>query len=144
MLKDTRILAVEDNPVNQMVISEILLSGGIAVESVDSGIKALELLKKNDYDAVLMDVQMPDMDGLETTKRIRRDLKMADLPIIAMTAHAMRGDRERCIEAGMDDYVSKPVEREQIFAVLHKNIKRTIVTAEVSSASPVGRMWRPE
>ncbi len=119
---DISVLLVEDNPINQMVATEILESADISVEKSISGLEAIEKLKKKKYDAVLMDIQMPDMDGIEATKVIREELKIDDLPIIAMTAHAMYGDRERCIEAGMNDYVPKPIDRNELFTALRKNI----------------------
>jgi len=104
-----QILLVEDNAVNQKVVLAILSKRGFHVEVAGNGLEALSSLQKEKYDLVLMDVQMPYMDGIEATRKIREDLKLTDLPIIAMTAHAMTGDRERCISAGMNDYVSKPV-----------------------------------
>ena len=139
-LRGARILLVEDNAINQEVASEILSSAGIIVETADNGRKAVEAVQKASYDAVLMDVQMPEMDGLEATKVIRNweeKLKASDasaisyqlsarserVPIIAMTAHAMEGDRENCIEAGMDDYIAKPVEPVDLFSKLDKWVK---------------------
>jgi signal transduction histidine kinase/ActR/RegA family two-component response regulator/HPt (histidine-containing phosphotransfer) domain-containing protein len=104
-----QILLVEDNAVNQKVVLAILSKRGFHVEVAANGIEALAALQKDKFDLVLMDVQMPYMDGIEATRKIREELKLTDLPIIAMTAHAMTGDRERCINAGMNDYASKPV-----------------------------------
>lgn len=119
---NTRILLVEDNPINQMVALEILSSAGLIVDRAENGREAVEKLKTNFYDAVLMDVQMPIMDGIEATKVIRNDLKLTELPIIAMTAHAMYGDKERCIEAGMTDYIPKPIEKNHLFTAIRKNV----------------------
>ena len=110
-----RILVVEDNLVNQKVVVTTLYKRGYEIEVASNGLVALDLLEKtlaanNRFDLVLMDVQMPVMDGLETTKKIRANRTWAALPIIAMTAHAMSGDKERCIDAGMNGYVSKPVQ----------------------------------
>ncbi len=104
-----RILLVEDNAVNQKVVVSILTKRGIDVDVASNGLEALSQLQRTTFDVVLMDVQMPYMDGIEATRKIREDLQLLDLPIIAMTAHAMTGDRERCLSAGMNDYVSKPV-----------------------------------
>jgi PAS domain S-box-containing protein len=120
------ILLVEDNMINQQVAYEILTQKELNVSIADNGCKALEMIKeKMDadalmYDAILMDIQMPEMDGYETTRAINALYKDAyrTFPIIAMTAHAMSGDKERCIQAGMDDYVSKPIQPKQLFHVL--------------------------
>ncbi|MCC7474200.1 MAG: response regulator [Pirellulales bacterium] len=108
-----KLLVAEDNPVNQRVVRHFLEKLGHHCTIVDNGRLALEAVRNNSFDVVLMDIQMPEMDGLETTRAIRRDEASSDrhLPIIAMTAHAMQGDREMCLSAGMDDYVSKPLKR---------------------------------
>ncbi|VFQ45248.1 hybrid sensor histidine kinase/response regulator [Desulfoluna butyratoxydans] len=119
------VLLVEDNAINQMVAMEILKSAGISVTTAENGLEALNLLRTNsNFDAVLMDVQMPEMDGLEASRQIRKKLHKEDLPIIAMTAHAMYGDRERCLAAGMNDYVPKPIDRNELFAAIRRNINR--------------------
>ena len=104
-----RILVVEDNHVNQKVVSAVLRKHGFAVEIANDGREALSQLEAADFDLVLMDVQMPVLDGLEATGLIRQNARWNGLPIIAMTAHAMNGDRERCLAAGMDGYIAKPV-----------------------------------
>ena len=107
-----RILVVEDNPVNQQVALAVLRRVGLRADAADDGYAALERLAQESYDLVLMDVQMPRMDGLQATRRIRDPdsaVRNPNVPIIAMTAAAMRGDRERCIGAGMNDYVTKPI-----------------------------------
>jgi len=105
------ILLVEDNRVNQLVATRMLEKMGHSITVAGNGQIALSLLAKQDFELVLMDVQMPEMDGLTATGKIRENEKSTGrhLPIIAMTAHAMKGDRERCMEAGMDGYVSKPI-----------------------------------
>ncbi|MEM7613104.1 MAG: response regulator, partial [Pseudomonadota bacterium] len=107
---DRRVLLVEDNPVNQRVAAGMLERLGYAVAVASSGEAALSMIVREPFDLVMMDCQMPGMDGFEATRRIRSmaGRACADIPIIAVTAHAMAGDRERCIEAGMSDYLSKP------------------------------------
>ena len=122
-LSATRILLAEDNITNQQVAVGILKKLGLRAEAVANGAEALKALETLPYDLVLMDVQMPEMDGLEATRRIR-DPRSAvqnhDIPVIAMTANAMQGDRERCLEAGMNDYLSKPISPRALADVLEK------------------------
>ena len=115
-----RVLLAEDNEANQLVAEELLTRAGISLEIVENGRLALEKVKRTEYDAILMDMQMPEMDGMEATRLIRQYLAGKPLPIIAMTANAMKGDREQCLEAGMDDYVSKPIDRAELFRTLHR------------------------
>jgi PAS domain S-box-containing protein len=115
-----RILIAEDNPVNSRLATRLVEKQGHSAVSVTNGREALEALERERFDLVLMDLQMPEMDGFEATRIIReqeRDTQQ-HLPIIAMTAHAMSGDRERCLAGGMDDYISKPVDRSRLFAVI--------------------------
>jgi len=112
-----RVLLAEDNPINQEVAGELLGAAGLEVEMADDGQRALELVLARRYDLVLMDVQMPRMDGLAATRAIRERAGRA-LPIIAMTAHAFGEDRAACLEAGMNDHVAKPVDPEQLYATL--------------------------
>jgi len=116
------VLLVEDNRINQMVATEILTFSGIRVEIAENGLQAIERVKEKEYDAVLMDMQMPQLDGMEATRIIRNELKFTRVPIIAMTAHAMEGDREACLEAGMDDYIPKPIDRELLLGVLSRHM----------------------
>ncbi|VVS93068.1 response regulator [Desulfoluna spongiiphila] len=120
-LRGLSVLLVEDNPVNQMVARELLKGWGIAVTTATNGLEAVKHVETHAFDLVLMDLQMPIMDGLEATAMIRDNLAMPELPIIAMTAHAMQGDKERCLHAGMDDYVSKPIHRERLFEVIARH-----------------------
>jgi len=107
-----RVLLVEDNDVNQMLAAEVLRDAGYLVEVAGDGLQALEAVARADWDLILMDVQMPNLDGFEATQRLRAQ-GMA-MPIIAMTANAMAGDRERCLAAGMDDYLSKPLDLDEL------------------------------
>jgi PAS domain S-box-containing protein len=116
-----RILLAEDNPVNQRVALRMLEKLGYRADVVGNGLEALEALKRQHYDLIFMDVQMPEMDGLETTMYIRKELPPDAQPcIVAMTAGAFAEDRERCLASGMDDYISKPVQIEHIVAILKK------------------------
>jgi CheY-like chemotaxis protein/HPt (histidine-containing phosphotransfer) domain-containing protein len=120
-----RILVVEDNEVNQRVAAAQLRELGFDAEIVGSGNAALEAVRKTRFDLILMDCQMPDMDGYEVTANIRRMEKpMERIPIVAMTAHALQGDRERCITAGMDDYLTKPVSEQELTSALARWISR--------------------
>jgi len=119
VLAGKRVLVVEDNPWNQEVTSELLTNRGIVVDIADNGQTALEKVGKTSYDAVLMDVAMPVLDGLAATRAIRRMLG-PDLPIIALTANAMIGDREECLAAGMNDYLSKPVDPAKLLHTLER------------------------
>jgi PAS domain S-box-containing protein len=118
-LRSRRVLLVEDNDLNQIVAAELLRDAcGMHVGIAASGDEALALLQPGAWDIVLMDVQMPGMDGLEVTRRMRAQPALAGLPVIAMTAHAMSTDRDRCLAAGMNDFVSKPFEPYALFATL--------------------------
>jgi CheY-like chemotaxis protein len=117
-LSGLHVLLVEDNKFNQQLANALLVRAGIEVGIADDGVEALQALQREKFDAVLMDMQMPKMDGLEATRHIRKDLALADLPIIAMTANAMRGDRESCLAAGMNDYLSKPLHYQTLYTTL--------------------------
>ncbi|MFT5232800.1 MAG: signal transduction histidine kinase/ligand-binding sensor domain-containing protein [Candidatus Krumholzibacteriia bacterium] len=119
------VLLAEDNPINQRVASLILEKLGYEVEVASNGLEVLEAVARTDYAAILMDVQMPKMDGLETARRIRADDSKAinpRVPIIALTAHAMNDDRRRSLEAGMDNHVSKPIDSSLIAGILERHI----------------------
>lgn len=118
-----RVLLAEDNIVNQQVALGILKKLGLTADAVANGHEVIDALKRLPYDLVLMDVQMPELDGLEATRLVRRTQggkNVADIPIIAMTAHAMQGDRDACLEAGMNDYMTKPVSPQRLIEMLEK------------------------
>jgi len=123
VLGGARVLLVEDNEFNQQVAGELLRSVGIEVTVAGNGAEALRMLKAASFDAVLMDVQMPVMDGYQATRLIRCQPDFTGLPIIALTAHALETDRRRCLESGMNDFVSKPFEPRELYSVLGKWIR---------------------
>ena len=122
-----KILVAEDNLINQKVVCYMLEKNGHQVISAHNGKEALKALEKHLFNVILMDVQMPEMDGFEATAAIREKEKETNnhIPIVALTAHAMKGDRERCLEAGMDDYVAKPIKPEELFTTINRVIKKT-------------------
>lgn len=115
-----KVLLAEDNPMNQKLAGMLLRRAGCETRVVASGGEAVEAVREEEFDIVLMDVHMPGMDGLEATRRIRRDLGRGDLPIVAVTASAMPEDREACVEAGLDDFVSKPFTPETLLGVIRR------------------------
>ncbi len=122
-IRGARVLLAEDNEINQQVAEEILQQAGLVVRIANNGEEAVEMVKAGNFDVVLMDLQMPVMGGFEATQEIRRDERFQDLPIIAMTAHAMGGDREKSIEAGMNDHLTKPIDPDQLISELVKWVK---------------------
>ncbi len=136
--KDINILAVDDHPINQMFVRKLLMKLGFShIDSADNGQDALTMIAKKQYDIVLMDCQMPQMDGYQTTQQLR-DMETANgaerLPVIALTANAMVGDREKCLKAGMDDYLSKPVKAEALTMVLKRWIGKVENPMDISSS----------
>ena len=129
--KSTRILLAEDNAVNQRIVVKMLEKHGVRVDAVANGKEALDALRLAPYDLILMDCQMPEMDGYEATRLIRSGTvgHLENLPIIALTANAMAGDRERCLEAGMSDYVAKPVHLHDLLSVIQRALARRQTTA---------------
>jgi len=119
-IQGARILLVEDNDLNQQVATEMLTDAGFIVDLADNGEIAVARLSAGDYDMVLMDMQMPVMDGVTATREIRKLTRLADLPVVAMTANARQGDRDRCMAAGMNDHVAKPIEPDELWTALLK------------------------
>ncbi len=118
-----KVLVVEDMEMNQLLMKKIMESWGIEVAIVANGLLALEKVQKENYDLILMDIQMPEMDGVEATRRIRQlsDVCKATTPIVAVTANLLKGDSERYLAAGMNDYIAKPIEEKKLFSILYKN-----------------------
>ena len=156
----TRVLLAEDNPVNQLVLVGQLESLGARVEVVENGRQAVERVRERRFDLVLMDCQMPVLDGYRATREIRRWEEQrweqqgeresrggarssgAHLPVVAVTAHALEGEREKCLEAGMDDYLVKPFQLEQLEEILARWLPRES-TLEGPRESPDGRGGEP-
>jgi len=139
-IRGARILLVEDNAINQEVALAFLEDVGMVVDIADNGRICLEMIDKTAYDLILMDIQMPVLDGLATTRIIRYEKKLHHLPIIAMTAHAMAGDQEKSLKAGMNGHLNKPVNPEKLYQVLQQFIPKKPegkTTKEDTNASPV-------
>jgi CheY-like chemotaxis protein/HPt (histidine-containing phosphotransfer) domain-containing protein len=135
-----RILLAEDNPVNQRLAVVLLEKRGHAVTVVPTGLEAVRAVQRTRFDVVLMDVQMPEMDGLEATRRIREVERETGhhVPIVAMTAYALKGDRERCLESGMDEYLSKPIQTRELFAALSRvGLRREVVDLPKPTLEPL-------
>ena len=126
-LTGAHLLLAEDNEINQQIAEELLEQAHVRLTIVNNGKKAVEIANHETFDGILMDVQMPIMDGLSATRKIRESAPSLDLPIIAMTANAMSGDVEKCLAAGMNDHIAKPIDPDNLFAVLAKWIKPTKV-----------------
>jgi CheY-like chemotaxis protein/two-component sensor histidine kinase len=120
-----KVLLAEDNEINQMLVVDILEGWDFKIDVANNGQEALEMLELNNYSLILMDVHMPKMDGYDTTKAIRNDFSGAkgNIPIIAMTAAALKGEVERCLSVGMNDYISKPFEKHELYEKIIKHIK---------------------
>jgi CheY-like chemotaxis protein len=148
-IRGAHVLLVEDNEINQQVAREILEGAGLKVTLANDGQEAVNAVKENEYDAVLMDVQMPVMDGYTATREIRKDERFTELPIIAMTAHAMAGDEDKSLESGMNGHVTKPIDPDQLFATLQKWIQPSEKRAQVQqpeapAESPESKKAVPE
>ncbi len=140
-ISGVKVLLVEDNVLNQEIATAILENAGVVVELANNGKEAAEAVQKNNYDLILMDLQMPVMGGYEATGIIRADKKYKDLPIIAMTAHAMHGAKEECLAAGMNDYISKPINPGSLFSIIRKwsapkELHNEIKINEINSNEP--------
>jgi CheY-like chemotaxis protein len=143
-IQGARVLLVEDNEINQQVAKEILEGAGLNVALANNGSEAVDAVKVDEYDAVLMDVQMPVMDGYTATREIRKDERFKDLPIIAMTAHAMAGDEDKSLQAGMNGHVTKPIDPDQLFSTLQKWIKPGEKRAQVEQSDAPAEKPEPE
>ncbi|MEJ2154109.1 MAG: response regulator, partial [Desulfobacteraceae bacterium] len=118
-----RILVVDDNSINVKVALKMLNIYGLSASTATNGLEAVQMLSTKPFDLVLMDIQMPVMDGYEATAKIRdphSSVRVHDIPIIAMTANAMKGDREKCLQAGMEDYISKPIDPHELGLLLDR------------------------
>jgi CheY-like chemotaxis protein len=135
-IKGSRVLLVEDNDLNQEVATELLRDAGLIVDLAENGQIALDKVRAADYDIVLMDMQMPVMDGVTATQEIRKEARFKDLPVVAMTANVMQGDRDRCMAAGMNDHVAKPIEPENLWKALLKWIKPQQSSAAAGEVKP--------
>jgi CheY-like chemotaxis protein len=125
LLSGKRVLVVDDDMRNIFALSSVLEEHEMAVVSADNGRDAIKILQEDpDIDIVLMDIMMPEMDGMETMREIRKIPKLKNLPIVAVTAKAMKGDREKCIEAGAWDYLAKPVDTQEMLSVLRAWLRR--------------------
>ncbi|CAK0743918.1 two-component system, sensor histidine kinase and response regulator [Gammaproteobacteria bacterium] len=135
----SHVLLVEDLPINQQVVKELLIGIGVFVDIANNGVEAIKMVEQNHYDAVLMDIQMSVMDGYEATQVIRRNPRFAKLPIIAMTAHAMASDREKSLAVGMNDHIGKPIDPSRLFSLLTTYIepgKRVPLNQELLQQRP--------
>jgi signal transduction histidine kinase/CheY-like chemotaxis protein/HPt (histidine-containing phosphotransfer) domain-containing protein len=132
--RGVRILLAEDNPVNQKVAEAILHKAGYPVTIVENGVDAVEALRSSSYNLVLMDVQMPEVDGIEATRKVREmEGNEQHTPIVAMTAHVMREDKERCLDSGMDDYIAKPIRPSELLDMVEKWIQENPSEADGTS-----------
>jgi CheY-like chemotaxis protein len=125
VLTGRKVLVIDDDIRNIFSLASALEEYGIDLRYAESGRAGIELLRQHDADVVLVDIMMPDMDGYETMRQIRSMKGFADIPIVAVTAKAMKGDRQKCIQAGASDYVSKPVDIDQLISVMRVSIQRT-------------------
>ena len=148
-IRGAHVLLAEDNKINQQVARELLGQAGVKVTIANNGREAVETLNSESFDAVLMDVQMPEMDGYEATRAIRGKLEYANLPIIAMTANVMAGDREKCLKAGMNDHVAKPIDPDKLFTTLvqwipHREVGESETVAQTLAPEPASNELPPD
>lgn len=122
-LKEIKIIIVDDDARNRFALSSYLEGRGMEIHLLESGFQVIDFLKENKADIILMDMMMPEMDGFETIQQIKDNKETRDIPIIAVTAQAMKGDREKCLQAGASDYVSKPINMKQLVESIEKLLK---------------------
>ena len=139
-LAGARVLLAEDNEINQQIATELLTGAGAVVEVAGDGRQAVAMLERSAYDVVLMDLQMPGMDGFEATRLIRGTPRLAKTPVLAMTAHALVDERQKCLEAGMDDHIPKPIDPDLLLETVARWIRSAAAPAE---AGPAGRVEPP-
>jgi CheY-like chemotaxis protein len=133
-----RVLVVEDNQVNQLLVTTVLAKAGMRAEVAANGVEAVQAVHQRNFDVILMDMQMPEMDGLEATRRIRQlGATGRAVPIIAMTANAMQEDRRRCLEAGMNDFVAKPIDSGELLRKIAAHCRAELDEAAMRSVPPV-------
>jgi two-component system sensor histidine kinase/response regulator len=142
-MRGVRVLLVEDNELNQEVAKGLLEEAKVTADLAENGEVAVRMVRERDYDAVLMDMQMPVMGGIEATQAIRSEPRFHDLPIIAMTANAMAADREKCLEAGMNDHVAKPIDPDELFAVLLRWTKPRDAQGALAKPAPLKKTREP-
>ena len=142
-LRGRHVLLADDNTLNQEIARDLLEQGGLRVSVVDDGVRAVAAVREQPFDVILMDMQMPVMDGLEATRRIRALPHRATIPIIALTANAMAGDRERCIAAGMDDHVAKPIDPQELFACIARHLAPPTRTHHAPGPQPLAQGDEP-
>jgi CheY-like chemotaxis protein len=135
VLNGTKVLVVEDNEINMELSLDLLADVGITADFATNGLEAIDKVNRHTYELVLMDIQMPYMDGLSATREIRKKPDCQQLPILAMTAHAMKGEREKSLEAGMNDHITKPIDPMLLYAAICKFTGRTPVITEATSAN---------
>lgn len=115
-----KVLYVEDNPRNMRLVRKFLEHAGYEVLEADNGLKGLEIAEKERPDAILMDINLPDIDGLEATRRLKENTELQSIPVIALTANAMHGDKERCLAGGCDGYIPKPINKTELLETVAK------------------------
>jgi CheY-like chemotaxis protein len=132
-----KILLAEDNQMNQQIVKDLLQHYNLAIDIAEDGEQAIAKIKQTDYQLVFMDIQMPKMDGYQATRIIREDLQKTQLPIVAMTAHAMKNEVDKCLNSGMNDHLSKPIDPAKLFATLLKWIPAIALPAEPNANQPI-------
>ncbi|MEO6187674.1 MAG: response regulator, partial [Ginsengibacter sp.] len=141
--EDVKILVAEDNEINQSLIKHLFKNWSLACDIVNNGKEAIDILQTKTYNLVLMDIQMPEMDGYTATREIRDDLKL-EIPIVAMTAHAFAGEREKCLSYGMNDYISKPIREDELRNLISQftQNKQMAETQKREVVKPIGSAYK--